>query len=117
MARSVKELRREFERSRAELAATVDQLRTRISNTAEDIRHKVSPEHIKSEVSDYISHNFGKLGPGKESFTKAQSMLADMFERQPLVLGAIGLAVGAAAAGAFRPSELENEWIGDLATI
>jgi len=117
MARSVKELRREFERSRAELAATVDQLRTRISNTAEDSRHKVSPEHIKSEVSDYISHNFGKLGPGKESFTKAQSMLADMFERQPLVLGSIGWTGGAAAAGAFRPSEPENEWIGDLATI
>ena len=56
MTRSVEELRRESERSRAELAATVDQLRERISNTAEDIRHKVSPQHIKSEVSDYVSH-------------------------------------------------------------
>jgi len=56
MTRSVEELRRESERSRAELAATVDQLRERISDTAEDIRHKVSPRHIKSEVSDYVSH-------------------------------------------------------------
>jgi hypothetical protein len=56
----------------------------------------------------------GKLGPGKESFAKAQSALADMLERQPLVLGAIGLAIGAAVAGAFRTSELEDEWIGDL---
>jgi hypothetical protein len=56
MTRSVEELRRESERSRAELAATVDLLRERISDTAEDIRHKVSPQHIKSEVSDYISH-------------------------------------------------------------
>jgi ElaB/YqjD/DUF883 family membrane-anchored ribosome-binding protein len=56
MTRSVEELRRESERSRAELAATVDQLRERISDTAEDIRHKVSPQHIKSEVSDYVSH-------------------------------------------------------------
>ena len=56
MTRSVKELERESELSRAELAATVDQLRERISDTAEDIRHKVSPQHIKSEVSDYISH-------------------------------------------------------------
>src|SRR6267154_2535540 len=56
MKRSVEELRRESERSRAELAATVDLLRERISDTAEDIRHKVSPQHIKSEVSDYISH-------------------------------------------------------------
>jgi hypothetical protein len=55
MSRSVEQLRRESERSRAELATTVDHLRERISDTAEDIRHKVSPQHIKSEVSDYIS--------------------------------------------------------------
>src|SRR5690242_3251069 len=55
MSRSVEQLRRESERSRAELAATVDHLRARISDTAEDIRQKVSPQHIKSEVSDYIS--------------------------------------------------------------
>ena len=45
---------------------------------------------------------------------KAQSSLADLLERQPLVLGAIGLAIGASVAGAFRTSELENEWVGDL---
>ena len=62
----------------------------------------------------YARENFGKLNPGKEPLAKAQSSLADMFERQPLVLGAIGLAIGAAVAGAFRPSDLENQWIGDL---
>ena len=56
MTRSVDELRRESERSRAELEVTVGQLREQISDTAEDIRHKVSPQHIKAEVSDYISH-------------------------------------------------------------
>jgi hypothetical protein len=56
MAQSVEELRRESERSRAELAATVDQLKERITDTAESIRYKVSPQHIKSEVSDFISH-------------------------------------------------------------
>ena len=45
---------------------------------------------------------------------KTQSSLADIFERQPLVLGAIGLAIGAAAAGALRTSDLENQWVGDL---
>ena len=50
----------------------------------------------------------------KEAFTKAQSSLADMLERQPLLLGAVGLAIGAAIAGAFRTSELENEWVGEL---
>src|SRR6185312_9293019 len=56
MAGSAQELRRESERSRAELAATVEQLRLRISEATEDIRYKVSPEHIKSEVSGYVSH-------------------------------------------------------------
>ncbi|TKV77727.1 hypothetical protein FDV58_29410 [Bradyrhizobium elkanii] len=52
--------------------------------------------------------------PGKEAITKAQSSLADMLERQPLVLGAVGLAIGAAIAGAFRASDIEDEWVGDL---
>ena len=56
----------------------------------------------------YAQENFGKLGPGKESLTKAQSTLADMLERQPLVLGAIGLAIGAAVSGAFRASDLDR---------
>jgi hypothetical protein len=56
MTRSVEELRRDSELSRAELAATVDRLREQIADTAEDIRYKVSPEHIKAEVSGYISN-------------------------------------------------------------
>ena len=60
----------------------------------------------------YARENLGK--PGKEALTKAQSSLADVLERQPLVLGVLGLAVGAAIAGAFRTSDLENEWIGEV---
>lgn len=56
MARSVEDLRRESEHSRAELATTVDQLKQRITSTAENLRGKASPDHIKSEVSGYISH-------------------------------------------------------------
>ncbi|MCA6117099.1 DUF3618 domain-containing protein [Bradyrhizobium sp. WSM 1738] len=56
MARSVEELRRDSEESRAQFAATVDRLRDQIADTAEDIRYKVSPENIKAEVSGFISH-------------------------------------------------------------
>jgi hypothetical protein len=49
------------------------------------------------------------LLPGKEAFTKAQSSLTDLLERQPFVLGAVGLAIGAAVAGAFRISDVENK--------
>ena len=67
------------------------------------------------EGTNYARDTFGELDilPGKETFTRAQSSLADLLERQPLVLGAIGLAVGAAVAGAFRASDLENEWVGE----
>lgn len=67
MARSVEELRLESERSRAALATTVDQLRDRLSYTEEDLRRKVSPQHIKAEVSDYISDKtHGWLGSLKQ---------------------------------------------------
>jgi hypothetical protein len=82
-----------------------------ISGGADKIRDRFN------EGVTYTRENFRKLSnplPGKEALTKAQSSLADMFERQPLVLGAIGLAIGAAVAGAFQTSELENDWIGDL---
>jgi len=81
-----------------------------ISGAADKVRDRFD------EGVAYAHENFGRLGnplPG-EAFTKAQSSLADLLERQPLVLGAIGLAIGAAVAGAFRISDLENEWVGDL---
>ena len=56
MTQSVEELRRQSERSRAELSTTLDQLSARITDTAEDLRHKVSPQHVKAEVSDFIGN-------------------------------------------------------------
>jgi hypothetical protein len=73
-----------------------------MSGAAEKIRDRFDEGVV------YAQESFDKLG------AKAHSSLADMLERQPLVLGAIGLAIGAAVAGAFRASDLENEWIGDL---
>ena len=72
-----------------------------VSGAADKIRDRLD------EGVAYAQDSFGQLA-------KAQSSLADMLERQPLVLGAIGLAIGAAVAGAFRTTDLENEWIGDL---
>jgi hypothetical protein len=52
--------------------------------------------------------------PPQETLAKVQSSLSDLLERQPLVLGAIGLAVGVAVASAFTASDLENEWVGEV---
>jgi hypothetical protein len=56
----------------------------------------------------------GQALPRKETLRQAQSSLSDLLERQPLVLGAVGLAIGATVAGALAKSSLENEWVGEL---
>ena len=58
--------------------------------------------------------SFADALPGKESLTKAQSSLAEALERQPLALGVVGLAIGAAVAGAFPTSDIENQSVGEL---
>ena len=47
----------------------------------------------------------GRALPRKETLRQAQSSLSDLLERQPLVLGAVGLAIGATVAGALAKSE------------
>jgi hypothetical protein len=65
----------------------------------------------------YARESFSKAAealPPKETMAKVQSSLSDLLERRPLVLGAIGLAVGVAVASAFTASDLENEWVGEV---
>lgn len=52
--RSLDQIKRETEQTRAGLTETVDQLRTRVAETVSDIRQRIKPEAIKAEVSDYI---------------------------------------------------------------
>jgi hypothetical protein len=42
-----------------------------------------------------------------------KSRLSDSLERQPLLLGAIGLAIGAGIASTFATTDAEKEWIGE----
>jgi hypothetical protein len=52
--RSLQQIKRETEQTRAGLTDTVEQLRTTVADTASDIRQRISPDHIKAEVSGYI---------------------------------------------------------------
>ena len=52
--RSLRELQRETEQTRAGLTQTVEQIKTSVSDTASEIRQRISPENIKAEVSDYV---------------------------------------------------------------
>jgi hypothetical protein len=94
---------------------TLRQARTAASDAISGATDKVRDRF--DEGVAYAQEDLGRFGkslPGKEAFTKAQSSLTDVLERQPLVLGVVGLAIGAAVAGAFRTSDLENEWVGEL---
>jgi hypothetical protein len=94
---------------------TLRQAGTAASDAISGATNKVSDRF--DEGVAYAQENLARFGnqlPGKEAFTKAQLSLTDVLERQPLVLGVVGLAVGAAVAGAFRTSDLENEWVGEL---
>jgi hypothetical protein len=52
--RSLQQIKRETEQTRASLTDTVEQLRASVTDTATDIRQRISPDAIKAEVSDYI---------------------------------------------------------------
>src|SRR5712675_2076849 len=52
--RSLQQIKRETEQTRAGLTNTVEQLKTSVAETASDIRHRISPDAIKAEVSGYI---------------------------------------------------------------
>jgi hypothetical protein len=52
--RSLQQIKRETEQTRAGLTDTVEQLRLSVADTASDIRQRISPEAIKAEVSGYI---------------------------------------------------------------
>ncbi|PWE77011.1 hypothetical protein XF30_09610 [Bradyrhizobium sp. SUTN9-2] len=92
---------------RGATAATSDT----VSQAAEGVRDRFD------EGVAFAQEQFSKLSsalPTKDTMTSAKSSLADMLERQPLVLGVVGIAIGAAVAGAFRASEIENQYIGDV---
>jgi hypothetical protein len=52
--RSLQEIKRETEQTRAGLTNTVEELRTSVAETAHDIRERISPAAIKAEVSQYF---------------------------------------------------------------
>lgn len=82
-----------------------------VSEAANNVRDRFD------EGVAFAQDQFNKLGrsfPDKETMNSARSSLADMLERQPLVLGVVGIAIGAAVAGAFRASDMENKYIGDV---
>jgi hypothetical protein len=82
--RSLQQIKRETEQTRAGLTDTVEQLRSSVADTASDIRQRISPEAIKAEVSGYIKSRGEQL---MEDITVAA-------RRNPMQAAAIGFSVG-----------------------
>ena len=59
--RSLQQIKREIEQTRAGLTDTVEQLKTSVAHTASDIRQRIRPDSIKAEVSDYIKSRGERL--------------------------------------------------------
>jgi ElaB/YqjD/DUF883 family membrane-anchored ribosome-binding protein len=78
--RSLQQLKRETEQTRANLMDTVEQLRATVSESASDIRERIRPDAIKSEVSQYFR-------------TKAEQLIEDA-KRNPMQAVAVGATVG-----------------------
>ena len=86
--RSLTTLQENAERNREELRDTVSQLRSSVSTTVNDVRHRVSPESVKAEVGDYFR-------------TRADALL-DKARENPLQTAAIGLGVAYPVMGILR---------------
>lgn len=67
-----------------------------------------------SSAAEALHPSSRTLSQLRKGYASAQSGLTDLFERQPLVLGALGLAIGAGVAGAIASTNVENEWAGSL---
>jgi uncharacterized phage infection (PIP) family protein YhgE len=78
--RSLTDLKREAEHTRAQLTETVDQLRSKVSDSVTDFRERASPDAMKAEISGYIR-------------ARADALM-DRARENPLQTAAIGIGVG-----------------------
>ncbi|WP_244432110.1 hypothetical protein [Rhodopseudomonas sp. B29] len=58
---------------------------------------------------------FGRSLPdtGAEVYSNARDRIGQIFDQQPLLLGALGLAIGAGIAASLPSTEIESEWFGE----
>jgi ElaB/YqjD/DUF883 family membrane-anchored ribosome-binding protein len=81
--RSLSQIRRETEETRAALTTTVKELRGTVSDTAADIKSRLRPDALKAEVSGYIK-------------SRGEQLLHDVTEsarRNPMQAVAVGASV------------------------
>jgi hypothetical protein len=99
-----------FRQAKSSVASAASGTAEVISDAADSIKDRFE------EGMAYAQANFNKIGnplPDRHTLELARSSLSDILERQPLAVGVIGLVIGAAVAGAFQTSGIENVWAGE----
>jgi hypothetical protein len=94
-----------------------------VKDAASDVVGSIVPEMSMPETDKVLEagSNAGSaigdgftsaVEKGRQYGTAFQSGLSQSLERQPLLLGAIGLAIGAGIASTFGSTAVESEWLG-----
>jgi len=91
-----------------------------IADSLASVAHKLTPGDLDEAVSNagpVVSDGIGSVAAaGRESGAAIQERLSETLERQPLLLGAIGLAIGAGIAFSFATTGAENHVMGERGT-
>jgi hypothetical protein len=103
-------------------ATAVETTRSLGTRAAEQTRDAVA--QASDSVSELATNAYNAIKPGAQANNDGASdiplspiiaSLKDTFERQPLLLGAIGLAIGTAIATALPATKIESDFAGETA--
>jgi len=98
-------------------SSVVDGVRDTVSGAATSAGETATKayEAVKDTAADSTTRMTAGVNATSGLGGTLQQNLTDTFERQPLLLGAIGLAIGAGMAAAVPRTQMETEMVGDAA--
>ena len=97
------------------LGETVAQAASKAGDAVSSVYDAARPEAhpVEARPSRAVRSAYTPQQAGGEWGQSARDNLSQMFERQPLLLGAVGLAVGAGIAAALPKTAAESGWMGE----
>jgi hypothetical protein len=105
------------------LQSTSEGVQSGISSVSSAVRDRAqSASNVVGEAgSEFAATVTDRAGEIPEflgsAFDEARTNLSEMFRRQPLALGAVGLAIGAAVAASLPTTEAESEYLGETSGV
>jgi hypothetical protein len=107
----------------SDMAGRTAEVTGRAGSTVADMAGRTAEVTVRtgsavSDMAERTAVGIGRAGGAAATIANAMgrragSQLSDLFERHPLVLGALGLALGAAIAYSLRPARTEARMVGE----